>query len=181
MIGTSHHYESPTPPPLRDAFIIYWRFFGLGQVIRAIEATAEAEERGVFRAPVRSDGDSHGERSRPADSDRGEDNKHCCEKHAFQLERSSVHLLEERARDTLSKVCWALVRARSKKGRFCSLDESSALLCFFFFHPCRRLAKALLALLLYPCIPGYGVSRLLRRNLPCSCGRCGGCGRRGSL
>lgn len=84
-------------------FTYYWRHFGLNQVIRAIEATAEAEERGIYRTPMRPDGDSHGVRKNHADSGQGED-KPCCEKHAFQLERSSLHMLEERVRDTLSKV-----------------------------------------------------------------------------
>lgn len=52
---------------------------------------------------MRSDGDSHSERKKHADSGRGED-KPCCEQHAFQLERSSMRMLEERVRDTLSKV-----------------------------------------------------------------------------
>ena len=73
----------------------------LGQIIRAIEATAEEEERGIYRTATAtpSGGESHGVRKPD-----GEEKKPCCEKHAFQLERSAVHMLEERIKDTLSKV-----------------------------------------------------------------------------
>lgn len=115
----------------------------LNQVIRALEATAEAEERGIFRTAVRSDGDSRGgERKKHIDGgDRGEDNKPCCEKHAFRLERSSLHMMEERVRDTLGKVCLAVWLGAVKRC-CCSVGEPSAPLCFLGVGPCRRFANS---------------------------------------
>lgn len=77
-----------------------FRRFVLGQIIRAIEATAEEEERGIYRTAEPSGGETRvGKKKRDP----------CCEKHAFQLERSAVHMLEERVKDTLSKVGCRLV------------------------------------------------------------------------
>lgn len=73
-------------------------------MIRAIEETAAAEERGVFRKfpncrhrrQHQPDEDGHiGHR---------EDGELCCEKHALRIERSAVRMVEERLKDTSDKV-----------------------------------------------------------------------------
>ncbi|CAN0110638.1 unnamed protein product, partial [Hapterophycus canaliculatus] len=74
--------------------------------------TAEAEERGIYRpqpraAVVAADVNRHGEgdwSSTGGDDGDGRAKEPCCEKHAFQLERSAAHRLEERIKETSSKI-----------------------------------------------------------------------------
>lgn len=79
-------------------------WFGTRQVIRAIEATAEAEERGVYRDHCAAGQKKHVHVVGALDTGGGEEEGFCCEKHAFQLERSAAHRLEERVKETSSKV-----------------------------------------------------------------------------
>lgn len=79
--------------------------FGFDQLVRTIEATAEAEERGIFQSSATPpDGPEHVGREKHNIHDNGGGETPCCEKHAFQLERSAVHMLEERVKETSSKV-----------------------------------------------------------------------------
>lgn len=87
------------------------------QIIRAIEARAEEEERGIYRpdnvASV-AGVNKHEGGGRNSCGGGGDDGgwakEICCEKHASQLERSAVHRREERVRETSSKVCVFLLR-----------------------------------------------------------------------
>lgn len=79
-------------------------------MIRAIEATAAAEERGVFRKSA----NRHHRRQHHADDDddvsgHGEEGELCCEKHALRIERSAVRMVKERLKDTSDKVFSLLI------------------------------------------------------------------------
>lgn len=84
-----------------------------GQVIRAIEAAAAAEERGVFQPAVlhRARTERHrGQRNEPAAGDDDGDEGPCCEKHALRIKRSALHTLDERVKDTSLKVWRSRIR-----------------------------------------------------------------------
>lgn len=76
-------------------------------MIRAIEATAAAEERGVFRKFA----NRHHRRQHLAGDDVGGhvEGELCCEKHALRIEMSAVRMVEERLKDTSDKVFSLLI------------------------------------------------------------------------
>lgn len=73
-----------------------------GQVIRAIEAAADAEGRGIFRSYTNLK--HRGRYTGWHDAESGGGGEMCCEKHAFQIERSAVRMVEERVKETSYKV-----------------------------------------------------------------------------
>ncbi|CAN0375663.1 unnamed protein product, partial [Ectocarpus sp. 12 AP-2014] len=93
--GFSTHQQDappkPKPPKPRSA--------AKEKVIRAIEATAEAEERGVYRDHRAAGRKKHVHVVDALGVGGGEEEGPCCEKHAFQLERSAAHRLEERVKE----------------------------------------------------------------------------------
>lgn len=73
-------------------------------MIRAIEVVADAEERGIFQPLLFYSKQGRGG-GKGNDAENGDGRVSCCEKHAIKVERSAVHVLDERVKDTSNKVC----------------------------------------------------------------------------